>query len=259
MEITQIRNATIIVEYNNIKFLIDPWLGPKDYMLGFDTAINSEIRQPRVELPMSINEIVDVDVVILTHIHPDHWDIYAEEAIDKDKLIFVQAEFDKNYLVSKGFKNVEILSSDGFDYKNVMLYKTPCQHGRREIIKPICDKIGMPYDAMGVIFKNSNEKTLYVAGDTIYCDEVKDTMDKFLPDIVVLNLCGASVINGEKLIMNKQDLKEFIQDYPDSTVIASHMDTVSHLTVTRNDLKEFIKINNIQKILVPKDGEKIKL
>lgn len=259
MEITQIRNATIIVEYNNIKFLIDPWLGPKDYMPGFDTAINSEIRQPRVELPMSINEIVDVDVVILTHIHPDHWDIYAEEAIDKGKLIFVQAEFDKNYLVSKGFKNVEILSYDGFDYKNVMLYKTPCQHGRREIIKPICDKIGMPYDAMGVIFKNSNEKTLYVAGDTIYCDEVKDTMDKFLPDIVVLNLCGASVINGEKLIMNKQDLKEFIQDYPEATVIASHMDTVSHLTVTRKDLKEFIKVNNIQQVLVPEDGEKIKL
>ena len=259
MEITQIRNATIIVEYNNVKFLIDPWLGPKGYMSGFDTGINPEIRQPRVELPMSINEIVDVDAVILTHIHPDHWDIYAEEAIHKDKLIFVQAEFDKNYLVSKGFKNVEILSSDGFDYKNVMLYKTPCQHGKREIIKPICDKIGMPYDAMGVIFKNNNEKTLYLAGDTIYCHEVKDTMDKFLPDIAVLNLCGASVINGEKLIMNKQDLKEFIQDYPDCTVIASHMDTVSHLTVTRNDLKEFIQANNIQQIFIPEDGEKIKL
>lgn len=49
MKITQIRNATLIVEYNNIKFLIDPWLGPKGYMSGFETAVNSEIRQPRVE------------------------------------------------------------------------------------------------------------------------------------------------------------------------------------------------------------------
>ena len=43
MKITQIRNATITVDYNNTKFLIDPWLGPKDYMAGFDTAVNSEI------------------------------------------------------------------------------------------------------------------------------------------------------------------------------------------------------------------------
>ena len=57
MKITQVRNATIIVEYNNTKFLIDPWLMPKDYMPGFDTAINSEIRQPRVELPFEIEKI----------------------------------------------------------------------------------------------------------------------------------------------------------------------------------------------------------
>ena len=59
MKITQVRNATIIVEYNNTKFLIDPWLMPKDYMPGFDTAINSEIRQPRAELPFEIEKITN--------------------------------------------------------------------------------------------------------------------------------------------------------------------------------------------------------
>ena len=67
MKITQVRSATIIVEYNNKKFLIDPWLMPKDYMPGFDSAINSQIRQPRVELPFGIEKIVDVDAVIITH------------------------------------------------------------------------------------------------------------------------------------------------------------------------------------------------
>ena len=75
MKITQVRSATIIVEYNNKKFLIDPWLMPKDYMPGFDSAINSQIRQPRVELPFGIEKIVDVDAVIITHIHPDHWEL----------------------------------------------------------------------------------------------------------------------------------------------------------------------------------------
>lgn len=65
MKITQVRNATIIVEYNNTKFLIDPWLMPKDYMPGFDTAINSEIRQPRVELPFEIEKLLMLTLLSL--------------------------------------------------------------------------------------------------------------------------------------------------------------------------------------------------
>ena len=109
MKITQVRNATIIVEYNNKKFLVDPWLMPKDYMPGFDVAINSETRQPRINLPFEIEKIVDVDAVIITHIHPDHWDEFAEKSINKDIKVFVQSDIDKNYVMSKGFRNVEIM------------------------------------------------------------------------------------------------------------------------------------------------------
>ena len=32
----------------------------------------------------------------------------------------------------------------------------------------------MPYDSMGVVFKSKGEKTLYIAGDTIWCEEVEN-------------------------------------------------------------------------------------
>ena len=174
MKIHQIRNATLIVTYNGKKFLIDPWLGPKDYMPGFEGAYNSHIRQPREELPIDIKTIVDVDAVILTHFHPDHWDKYAEEAIKKDIPFFVQSKTDYDIISSYGFNNIKILSYDGTEIFGTTLYKTDCQHGKREIIKPICESIGMPYDAMGVVFKTNNEKTLYIAGDTIFVDEETD-------------------------------------------------------------------------------------
>ena len=44
MKIHQIRNATIIITYNNKRFLIDPWLMPKDFMPGFEGAMNSKVR-----------------------------------------------------------------------------------------------------------------------------------------------------------------------------------------------------------------------
>ena len=258
MKITQIRNATIIVDYKNTKFLIDPWFGPKDYMEGFDTAINSEIRQPRVELPFSIEKIVNVDCIIVTHIHPDHWDEYAEQAINKNMKIFVQSDFDKKYLEDKNFKNVEILSETGTVFNEITLYKTGTQHGKREILKPLCEQIGIPYDAMGIIFKLENEKTLYVAGDTIYCEEVAAALNKYAPDIIIVNACGATLLNGERIIMKQGDIKEILKYAPYSTVIASHMDTVSHLTVTREDLKKFKDENNIDNLLIPDDGETLR-
>ena len=113
MKITQVRNATLIIEYAQEKFLVDPWLMPKDSMPGFDSAVNFQIRQPRVKLPFEISKIVDVNAVIVTHIHPDHWDDYAQDALDKNLKFFVQSEQDKQYILSKGFKDVEILSAEG--------------------------------------------------------------------------------------------------------------------------------------------------
>ncbi len=257
MKITQIRNATIIINFNNTKFLIDPWLMPKDYMEGFDSGVNSNIRQPRVELPFEIKKIIDVDAVIITHIHPDHWDEFAQNALDKNIKIFVQSEYDKQYILSKGFLDVEILSFEGTKYNNTTLYKTPTQHGKREIIKPLCESVNMPYDAMGVIFKAQNEKTLYIAGDTIWCEEVKTTLNKYNPDIIILNACAATVLNGERLIMNIDDIKEVIKCVPKAAIIASHMDTVSHLTLTREDLKKYKKEYNVENLLIPDDGQTI--
>ena len=253
MKIHQIRNATIIITYNDKRFLIDPWLMPKDFMDGFTGAVNSEVRQPRVDLPISIDKIVDVDAVILTHFHPDHFDEFAVKALDKNIPFFVQNEKDKQIIENFGFNNIRIISESGVDFEGTKLYKTQCQHGRREVVKPMCEKIGMPYDAMGIVFTSDNEKTLYVAGDTIWCDEVSAAIDKFNPESIVINACGATVLvgNGERLIMDINDVKAISNYAKSSKIIASHMDTVSHLTVTREDIRNL----NLNNVVVPEDNE----
>ena len=124
---------------------------------------------------------------------------------------------------------------------------------QKEIVKPMCEKMGMPYDAMGIVFKNSAEKTLYVAGDTIWCEEVKQTLDTYKPQVVLINACGASLLigNGERLIMHKQDVDELASYIPQAQIIASHMDTVSHLTVTRQDIRSL----GLPNVHVPEDNE----
>lgn len=250
MQIHQIRNATIIITYNNKKFLIDPWLGPKDYMEGFEAGINSDIRQPRVELPIDIKQIVDVDAVILTHYHPDHWDEFAANALNKDIPFFIQSKEDFNIIKSLGFNDVRIIEKES-EFYNIKLIKTDCQHGKRETIKPLCEQAGLPYESMGIVFKSENEKTLYLAGDTIYCEEVKCALDKYKPDVIIVNACGATTVTGEKIIMDCEDIKTISNYAPNAAIIASHMDTVSHLTVTRDDIKNL----GLKNVLVPNDNE----
>ncbi len=253
MNILQIRNATLIVTFNGTRFLIDPWLLPKEAMPGFDSAVNPHIRQPRCELPFSIEEIVNVDAVILTHWHPDHIDELALGALRKDIPFFVQNETDRMTIAGFGFTDVRPLNETGVSFNGSSLFKTGGQHGRRDIIQPICESIGMPYDAMGVVFTAPGEKTLYIAGDTIWCPEVKAALDAYHPAVIVVNACAASVASGEKLIMGAEDVKTIAEYAKDSFIIASHMDTVSHLTVTRDDIRAL----NLRNVTVPEDGELI--
>ena len=51
--------------------------------------------------------------------------------------------------------------------------------------------------------------------------------------------------------LSDEDVKTLTEYAPKAVIIASHMDTVSHLTVTRNDIRK-MKLNNV---LVPEDNE----
>ena len=109
MKFTQLRNATIIIEYAGKKFLVDPMLAEKGGFPGFEGTINSHIPNPLVDLPVPMDEILDVDAVIVTHTHPDHWDEAAINLVPKDMLIFSQNEKDVAEIQAHGFRNVRAL------------------------------------------------------------------------------------------------------------------------------------------------------
>lgn len=80
MNIQQVRNATIIVEYGGKKILIDPMLGKKGCMPPFPFSRNQHLRNPLHELPFPVEEMLKgVDAVLLTHLHDDHIDEAAYE------------------------------------------------------------------------------------------------------------------------------------------------------------------------------------
>ncbi|SES73880.1 L-ascorbate metabolism protein UlaG, beta-lactamase superfamily [Nitrosospira multiformis] len=252
MKFTQLRNATIIIGYAGKKFLVDPMLAEKGAFPGFEGTINSHLANPLVDLPVPMDEILDVDAVIVTHIHPDHWDEAAINLVPKDMLIFAQNEKDAVEIRAQGFRNVRALGeSTVFD--DITFIKTPGRHGGEKTVEEWGDLLG---HVSGVVFKHPNEKTLYIAGDTVWYEGVEENLKKYEPDVVVLNSGDAQVLGYEPIIMDKKDVYEVCKAAPKATVIASHMEAVNHAMLSRKELREFLSEKNVaQRVLVPEDGE----
>lgn len=257
MKIQQIRNATLKVTYQDKLFLIDPMFAPKDSFPPFPESYTPNATWPFSNLPLSIDEIIkDVDAVIVTHYHFDHIDEYAIKVLPKDILIFVQDEYDKEILQQFGFNNIEIMSVDGTTLGNVVMYKTSCLHGDKVKSKPYYEAYKLRSNAMGVVFTGKDEQRLYLVGDTIFFDGVKEAIDKFSPYVAIINCAGAQFRESGPIIMDTDDVLALHEYQPNLRIVASHLDAVGHATVSRNDLKQFIYDKNIEdSVLIPEDGE----
>lgn len=257
MKFTQIRSATVKVDFAGKKFLIDPMLSDKGTYPGIPGTVNSHLRWPTVALPVPLSDLLDVDAVILTHFHPDHWDDAATASIPKDKLIFTQSEKDAQTLRALGYINLRVMTQDT-DFDGVHLKKTPGRHGEEAVFEgPFAEILG---EVCGVVFSHPSEKTFYLAGDTIWYSAVQDNIDTYKPDVIVLNSCDARVMDptlGEtSIIMGKDDVYAVCKAAPSATVIASHMETVNHATLSRADLKAFVDEKNLSaQVRIPADGE----
>jgi L-ascorbate metabolism protein UlaG (beta-lactamase superfamily) len=249
MNIKHIRNATIVVEYANKKFLIDPMLGEKGSYPPFPNSPRQDQNNPLVSLPTSVEDIISgVDAVIITHLHLDHFDEAAQRILPKDIKMFVQNEEDAKEVQNAGFQNVEVLTKDTV-FEGIQLIKTRGEHGRGEILK----LAGL---VCGVVFKHQSEKTLYVAGDTVWYDAVQEEIDTHNPDIIVVNGGDNQFFEGGSLIMGKEDIYEVYKAAPNAHIIVVHMEAVNHWGLSRKDLKTFINEKEMSsRVEVPNDGE----
>ena len=253
-----IRNATAKIEIAGSTFLVDPYLAPKGSYAGFEGTINSQKRNPLIEMAEPVEKVLQgVDAVIVTHTHADHWDEYAQKVLPKTLPIFVQNAGDAQIIRSQGFKDVRVLGKNT-EFNKVKLSKTGGQHGTDQMysIPQLAELAG---DAMGVVMQADNEKTLYLVGDTIWNEEVDFALNRYKPEIIVMNT-GYAQLQGfsDGIIMGKADVAKARQVAPQADIITVHMDAVNHAAVTSDEMRKFVKENKLSKVAVPKESEVLK-
>lgn len=252
-----IRSATVKITVGGAVFLIDPMLSPKGTWPGFAGTVNSEARNPLIDLPMSVEEILrDVDAVVLTHIHEDHWDEGARKLLPKDLPIFINDEPHRQAIMKAGFTNVTVLDSN-IVFKDVRLSPMLSQHGTdEEMHNP---ELGAALDTtMGVLFEKPGCRSVYLVGDSVWKPFVSDQIGAHRPDVIVLNTGNALMTEfPESIIMGTKDFVRAYREASWAKIVAVHMDAINHCVLRRHDLRAVIKARkfDLERALVPDDGE----
>lgn len=259
VQVQQIRNATAKIDYAGKTFLVDPFLARKGTYPGFPDTFHSELRNPTVELPMPVKDIMKgVDAVIVTHTHLDHWDGGDHTFIPKAMPLFVQHEADAKVIRGQGYTNVRIMT-DSTEFEGVRLTRTGGRHGSEEMYreKPLGDALG---EAMGVVLQAPDAKTIYIVGDTIWNATVDGTLARFKPDVVILNTGDARMKGyAGSIIMGKDDVLHAWKAMPKAIIVATHMDAINHMTLSRKELRDHVKEHKIgDRVRIPADGEVLK-
>jgi L-ascorbate metabolism protein UlaG (beta-lactamase superfamily) len=254
MRFQLLRHATSVISLKGLNLLLDPMLNPKGTMGPIANAANQN-RFPLVDLPLSEAELGELmgrlNGALVTHIHRDHWDDRAKEILPKALPVICQAE-DEGALRQAGFSQVYPIHTQ-IDWRGIQIFRTGGQHGTGEIGK----KMGI---VSGYVLKAEGEPVLYVAGDTVWCPEVKEALQTYRPEVVVLYSGAASFLTGGPITMNAEHVIAVCREIPPAKVIVIHMETLTHCLLTRADLQKRLAQEGLApRVQIPKDGEVLSL
>ncbi|MTV48188.1 MBL fold metallo-hydrolase [Heliobacillus mobilis] len=253
MRIKLIRHATSILQYGGKKFLVDPMLSSARSMAPVDFSPNTQ-KNPLVELPVTIEELLDVNAVLLTHTHRDHFDEGAARLLPKKIPIFCQPE-DERKIADLGFTKVypvqETFAWEGFAWEGINIIRTGGQHGSGDLAKKMGPVSGYILDAAG-------EPKVYFAGDTIWCSEIEVALNKYHPNISVLYGGAAQFLEGGPITMTSEDVIQVCRKISNMNVVVVHLEAFNHCLETRDEIKRALDIRGLSdRVWIPENGELI--
>lgn len=251
MRLRLIRNATMLWDYAGQHILTDPLFADRFALPSY----SGRSRNPVAELPLAIDDILaGVELVLLSHLHGDHFDAAARERLPKTLPIYCQPS-DAAMLQSFGFERITPVDSS-FTWPAGTLTRILGHHG----VGPVEEDMGV---SSGYILQAPGEPTIYWAGDSVLCEESRVAIERYHPDIIITHSGGAMWPVGSDgaralIIMDAEQTVTTSQLAPWARLVAIHLDSVDHATVSRADLRQAVAAAGPEgRILIPEDGEEL--
>jgi L-ascorbate metabolism protein UlaG (beta-lactamase superfamily) len=236
VRLTLVRHSTLILETSNRRILVDPMLDDAGARPPIEDTEN-DLRNPLVPLPFPAGDVVaGIDGVVVTHLHEDHFDDTAAALLPRTLPLLTQPD-SLEQLRSLGFSAA---TDEDAGWLGLDVARTGGQHGTGETAAELGPVSGFVIDGV------------YVAGDTIWCDEVREAIEDQRPHTVVVNGSGARFVGGDPIVMDAGDVRA-VREATDAHVVVVHLEAINHC-IERRDV-----YRKIHGVLVPDDGETLEL
>jgi L-ascorbate metabolism protein UlaG (beta-lactamase superfamily) len=250
MQIQLIRHATHLISYKGVKFLLDPMFSEQGTLAPVPNAPNQHLNNPLSSLPVNLEKLVDIDAIIVTHSHRDHFDDSAISSLPKNLPLFCQPA-DELLMKDKGFEHV-IAIDEKFVWREIELIRTEGRHGHGQLAEAMGP-------VSGFILRANDEPTLYIIGDSVWYSEIEQNFKHFSPDASIVFAGEARFLEGLPITMGITDIEKITKTSPQTQLIISHMESWNHCLLKRDEVRDYIRQNHLEdKIIVPENGEIIR-
>ncbi|MCW2689202.1 MAG: fold metallo-hydrolase [Mycobacterium sp.] len=199
LAVTFVGNATTLIASGGITLLTDPNFlhqGQRAY-LGYG-LVSKRLKPPAFD----IADLPDVDAIVLSHMHGDHWDREAQKGLDRRLPVLTTPHAAKRlenrgFIAAQGFSTwqTHTIVKDG---TTLTLTALPGRHApgfAQRLLPPV---MGTMLDFERA--DGSRRRRLYVSGDTLVVEELKEIPLRFEAiDVGVLHLGGTRLPAGRRL------------------------------------------------------------
>jgi L-ascorbate metabolism protein UlaG (beta-lactamase superfamily) len=255
MKITQLRNATAIVDLGGHRILIDPMLAAKDKLPPLK-VLGQRQRNPIVELPPLTDTLLEtVTHCLITHCqkgHFDHLDRAGKHWLRSRQVPVICTPHDAPHLRQRGL-HVQPLGEDHRlpqPFLGGHITTVRCTHGRGIVGR-------LMEHGVGYFIELPGEPSLYIAGDTILTPEVLEFVRRHQPAVSLVPAGGAKFDIGHEVIMGVEDVIAFARASNGITV-ANHLEALSHCPVRRADLRDAaVRAGVMERMRIPADGQTV--
>jgi L-ascorbate metabolism protein UlaG (beta-lactamase superfamily) len=229
VELTFVGNATVLLRLGPFTVLTDPnflHAGQRAY-LGYG-LFSKRLREPALQ----VSELPALDLVLLSHLHGDHWDRVAERGLDRG-LPVVTTPAAAGTLGRRGFRGSEGLetwdsweASSGGDVLRITAL--PGRHaptGLDRVLPPVMGSL-VQVERAGEPLLN-----LYVSGDTLNVPELRKIVERVgSPDVAVVHLGGTRLLHTVMVTMDGRQGADPMQMLYAPTVVPVHTDDYTVFT-----------------------------
>jgi L-ascorbate metabolism protein UlaG (beta-lactamase superfamily) len=229
-------NATTVICHGGFTLLTDPNFlhrGQRAYLgYGLTTVRRRDPALSTAQLP-------ELDAIVLSHMHGDHWDRVAQRGLDR-RLPVITTPHAARRLHVRGFRRAQGLRTWERrmlvkDDRMVRITSLPGRHapGRlRRLLPPVMGSL-LEFGTTG----GEVDLRLYISGDTLMGEEVREIARRYPDiDVGVVHLGGTMLLGLLMVTMDGRQGCDWLQTVPCTWAIPVHYDDY---TAFKSPLSDF--------------------